>query len=190
MNYSCASHKTVTIRLYTDIACRTSFTMGGKNMQKRIVVVALVALLTLGVGQGVLAFGRGGGRGGRTAMLGTQTASGLELTQEQQEQLSELRLQHLEQTQDLRLSREKLRVELQTLWSAEPLDAEAIAAKEAELAKVRVKMVEVRQELQKEAEGVLTEEQLDRIKIRSQSQMNRGGRRGGGMGMWQRGFCW
>lgn len=159
-------------------------------MQKRIVVVALVALLTLGVGQGVLAFGRGGGRGDRTAMLGTQTASGLELTQEQQEQLSELRLQHLEQTQDLRLSREKLRVELQTLWSAEPLDAEAIAAKEAELAKVRVKMVEVRQELQKEAEGVLTEEQLDRIKIRSQSQMNRGGRRGGGMGMWQRGFCW
>jgi len=37
--------------------------MGGKNMQKRIVVVALVALLTLGVGQGVLAFGRGGGKG-------------------------------------------------------------------------------------------------------------------------------
>jgi len=57
-------------------------------------------------------------------------------------------------------------VELQTLWSAEPLDAEAIAAKEAELAKVRVKMVEVRQELQKEAEGVLTEEQLEKIKIR------------------------
>lgn len=158
-------------------------------MQKRIVVVALVALLTLGIGQGVLAFGPGGGRGGRTAILGTGAASKLGLTQEQQKQLSQLQLEHLDKTQALRLSQEKLRVELQTLWSAEQLDAEAIAAKEAELAKVRVKLVEARRELQKEAEGVFTEEQLEKVKTQPQGRMMRnGGRDGRGMGMWQRGF--
>jgi Spy/CpxP family protein refolding chaperone len=161
-------------------------------MQKRIVVVALVAVLTLGIGQGVLAFGPGfgpsGTRGGRSARFGTQVTNELGLTAEQQKQLSELRLQHLEQTKDLRSSQEKLRIELQSLWSAESLDAEAIAAKEGELAKTRVKLVELNRKAQKEAETVYTDEQLEKLEAQPWRQMNRRYGQGGGMGMRQRGF--
>ena len=160
-------------------------------MQKRIIVVALVAVLTLGIGQGVLAFGPGlglsGTGGGRSARLGTQGASGLGLTAEQQKQLSELRLRHLDETNDLRLSQEKLRVELQALWSAESLDAEAIAAKEAELAKVRVKMVETSRKLRTEAEEIYTDEQLEKMKTQLEGQVGQRGGGRGGRGMWQRG---
>lgn len=161
-------------------------------MQKRIIVVALVAVLALGIGQSVLAFGSGfgpnGARGGENIGLGRQVASELGLTAEQQNELSELRLQHLEETKDLRVSQERLRVELQTLWSTESLDAEAIASKEGELAKVRVKLVEANRKMRKEAEAVYTEEQLEKIEAQSEVRMNRRGGRGGGMGMRQRGF--
>ncbi|NMB45622.1 MAG: periplasmic heavy metal sensor [Firmicutes bacterium] len=154
-------------------------------MQKKIIVLALVVVLTLGIGQGVLAFGPGLGLGGavgrRACVRGTQAARELEITDEQQQQLSELRLQYLEKTQDLRLTQEKLGVELQALWSADELDAEAIAAKEAESAKVRVKLVEIRRELQSAIEKVYTAEQLEKLKAQPGNQMDCKGDRGRGM---------
>jgi len=170
-------------------------------MKKKIVIVALVTLLTLGIGQGVLAFGprfspssglelglgRQWGYCGR--MPGSQIDDKLGLTAEQQKQVAELRLQYLEKTQDLSLLHERLRVELQALWSGEELDTETIAAKEAELAKVRVQLVQMSRELQKEAEKIYTAEQLEVLKTQpwgQRQQRNEGKGRGMSMG---RGGC-
>lgn len=170
-------------------------------MKKKIVIVALVTLLTLGIGQGVLAFGprfspssglelglgRQWGYCGR--MPGSQIDDKLGLTAEQQKQVAELRLQYLEKTQDLSLLHERLRVELQALWSGEELDTETIAAKEAELAKVRVQLVQMSRELQKEAKKLYTAEQLEVLETQpwgQRQQRNEGKGRGMSMG---RGGC-
>lgn len=163
-------------------------------MGKRLVAVFLMGLVTLGVGQVALAYGPGGA-GGPGGMVSWWAKDELQLTSEQQKQLTELKIRHLEETNDLRLAQETLGLELRNLWSEEPLDKEAIAAKEEELTKARIQLVEVRRELQKEAEGIFTAEQLEKLNTNSESwgpMHRRGGRgvfggHGRGMSRGQRG---
>ncbi len=167
-------------------------------MKRPMLIVALVALLALGVGQGALAFGPGGQVGGRARMMGraevSEVADDLEITAEQRKALTDLRIQRMEQTQGVRLAHDKLRLELQELWAEEPLDAEAIQAKEAELVKARIEAVKMGRELAKSAQEILTPEQLEKLNSQSWGSMGRGGRRGGmqrgtgGMGGMGRGF--
>lgn len=148
-------------------------------MKRRMLVVVLVGLLALGIAQGVLAFGPGGQMGGMGRMMGQQAANELGISTEQQKELTELQLQRLEKTQGVRLAHEKLKLELRDLWAEEPLDTEAIAAKEAELVNARIEMVEIHRELEKAAEEVLTTEQLEKIKAESWGQRRHQGGRGG-----------
>lgn len=167
-------------------------------MKRSMLIVALAALVALGVGQGVLAFGPGGQMGGRARLMGrtgvSEVADDLEITGEQRKALTELQIQQMEKSQGARLAHSKLRLELQDLWAEEPLDDEAIQAKEAELVKARLEMVRMGREMTKSVQEVLTPEQLEKVNSKSWGPMGRGGRRGGtqrgmnGMGGMGQGF--
>lgn len=154
-------------------------------MRRKLVLIVLVGLLVLGTVQGALAFGRGGMGFGNGLMAAKGPFSGLDLTSEQQQKLQELQIQFLEKTQNLRLTLQKLALELRNLWSQEPLDEKAITEKTSEMVKTRLQLVEKAREMRSEVESILTPEQLEKLSDGSYRPMGpRGG--WGGHGRWGR----
>lgn len=177
-------------------------------MRSKTFVLVLVALLVLGAAVGVLALGRGavlasdgaedGVQNGAQSGTEDQTVTapmpmygpyqGLGLTNEQLQKMQDLQIKHLEKTQSLRLSLQKLAIQLRTLWAQDPLDKEAIAQKTAEMARVQVDLAQKTQEMRKEMQSILTPEQLEKLQQMpgAYGRMGRRGGRGGrgGPGRW------
>lgn len=180
-------------------------------MRSKAVVFVLAVLLVLGAIQGVLVFGRGavlasdGAEDGvqdeaqSEAQSGTQDQTvtapmlrygvyqGLGLTNEQLQKMQDLEIKYLEKTQNLRLSLQKLAIQLRTLWAKDPLDKEAIAQKAAEMARIQVDLTQQTREMHKEMQSILTPEQLKKLQ-QMPSAYGRMGRRGGHGGRGGRGW--
>jgi zinc resistance-associated protein len=126
--------------------------MKGKKVKVFMVGLGLVAMSGLAVAAGP---GRGfGGQGNCPQGYGN-----LNLTQEQQTKLNELREKHWKDTVTLRNEMQTKRLELQTLWTAPNPDKDKILAKQKELNDLRNKMQAKSTDMRLEARKILTPEQ-------------------------------
>ena len=116
------------------------------------------------------AHGKGEGmrRGGR----------GLDLTDEQQEKMDELRMAHLKQVRPLETDVELKEMELDVLWRAEKLSSKAIVAKVKEISALRTKIQVARVQHRLDRFGKLTPEQQEKAR----KMLGRKGGRGMGRG--------
>lgn len=134
-------------------------------MRKKIVTIALVALLAVGTISVAFSYGRGrrGSRGGfgmghdpGAAIQGEAKPS---LTEEQQEKLKSLRTEFNEETLPLRNKAQVSALELRQLWAADELDEEAILAKSKEVSDLENQLQEKMLRHRLDAAKVLTKEQ-------------------------------
>lgn len=129
-------------------------------MKRKIITIALVALLVVGTVSIALSYGRGRGygRGGFPAGHGSQRAikekTESALTKEQLEELKSLQTDFVKETLPARNELEINALELHQLWAADELDEGAIMAKSSEVA-----------DLKNQLQGRMTRHRLDAAKI-------------------------
>jgi Spy/CpxP family protein refolding chaperone len=168
-------------------------------MKKKIITIALVALLVVGTVSIALSYGRGrgrgDGRGGFPAGLGPQRAkmekSESALTEEQLAELKSLRTDFVKETLPARNELEIKALELQQLWTADELDEEAIMAKSREVADLQNQLHEKMIRHRLDAAKVLPKEYRTRFLAKAHRGSGRGsqgrGPRGYGFGSRGRG---
>jgi Spy/CpxP family protein refolding chaperone len=93
-------------------------------------------------------------------------AKDLNLTIEQQQKLIAIQQQFQLDTLDLRFAIQLKNIELRELWSAKPLDQEAIETKTKEIAGLRVQFVNKGQAMKEAMKSVLTAEQQKQLDVR------------------------
>ena len=129
----------------------------------------------------------GRGRGASRRGFGKQMAATLELTNEQQVEIQQLRARMIEDLAPARARLGQLRAEMRELWQADKPSQQAIMAKHAEMDTYRPKIRARKVELRLDALNVLTPDQRAKLKQlkakRGNKRGKRGGRGGGGGGM-------
>jgi Spy/CpxP family protein refolding chaperone len=157
---------------------------------KKIVITSLAALLLIGaISYGVWAADRGPGNGPMApGNYNTQDGprngyNALNLTYEQDLKLLDIRQQFERETLDSRFAMQRKNLELRQLWSVKPLNQAAIEAKTKEVTGLRVEMTNKGQALRDKMRSVLIPEQQKLF----DSQSNKTGFRGPGMGQGRRG---
>ena len=163
-------------------------------MKRKILTIALIALLTVGAGSIALSYGRGQGRGqgGSPAGPGPRRAAVEKaesaLTEEQKEEMKSLRDSFAEETRPLRNELELKNLELRHLWTADELDEEAIMAKAGEVSELQSQLHEKMIRHRLDAAKVLPKEYRTRFLAKAHRGPGRGARgrghqdRGPGMG--------
>lgn len=166
-------------------------------MKRKIITIALVALLVVGTVSIALSYGlgRGVGRGGFPAGPGSQRAkiekAESALTEEQLAELKSLRTDFVKETLPARNELEIKALELQQLWTADELDEEAILAKSREVADLQNQLHEKMIRHRLDAAKVLPKEYRTRFLAKAHRGPGRGsqgcGLRGYGFGSRGRG---
>ena len=175
-------------------------------MKKSLVILMLIALLIGSLSLGVLAQGQGQGwgkncgpNGGPNSGKGPGGGMGfqaLDLSADQQKQMLEIRQAFERDTLSLRTEMQKANQELRKLWTAKPLNQNAIVAKNGEVTTLQVQMGTKAKEMQAKIKAVLTVEQLKKLdeqkalrgKGFQKGMMGRKGKMGNGMGKGNGGF--
>ena len=146
---------------------------------KTIVILALAMVMIGGTstfaqrGQGL----RPGGGQGYGYNAGVCTGFGLNLTEDQQNQMTEMRVAHIKAVQPVRDQLLELRAHQRTLMNAEDSDQKAINKNIDEITKLQNKLMKVESEFQLKVKTILTDEQ----KVMMQSRQGRFGNFGQGM---------
>ncbi|NLK08989.1 MAG: hypothetical protein GX316_09890 [Firmicutes bacterium] len=141
---------------------------------KRWILVLLVGLVAFSAAQGVLAFGRGGlwdhGHHKGHHMMERQWGyadgelmESLDITPEEQQALVLLYEAHWEKTRKMHLHHEQLLTDLDNLWNARPLDAQAVKAKEMELVELQLELAKEKEEFIASAQGLVISGSFDEI---------------------------
>lgn len=150
-------------------------------------VTLTVAMLFLGLGAVIAQPGRGYGRGigqGQGPVAGMY-ANILDLSEEQQEQISDLRTGHLKKMTELRNQMREKRARLQTLTSGDNYNEGEANQVIEQIGDIHTTMMKERTSHRQEVRSLLTEEQrviFDSRKGRRMGQLmgrNRGGREPG-----------
>jgi Spy/CpxP family protein refolding chaperone len=143
-------------------------------MKKKTVIAIGLAVLVVTGASYVFAGGPGFGPG-----FGPRNCpgfwAGLNLTQEQQTQLQELRQKHHDEVSPSRETMFNLRQELRTLWADPNADPKVIQDKEKQLNDLRTQMRDKAVQFKLEARSFLTAEQIASL----DSGCGQGGRRRG-----------
>ena len=159
-------------------------------MSSRTYVSSAVALAALLVASAASAQGGPGrrGRGGHGMGQGPRVMQQLDLSEDQQAQIRQLRSEAREESSAAREDLRQLRGELQQLWQADQPDPSAILAKQGQMDALRSVVRARRTELRMDIQGILTSEQRARMaELRAERRAARGGegrmgRRGHGRG--------
>jgi Spy/CpxP family protein refolding chaperone len=141
---------------------------------KRILLVTLVVTLILGTVSAALAFGPGAGPAGKRD--GRGPFAQLKLSDEQQQKLLVIRQEFERAALPIRQDMQKKRQELRKLWSANPLDQQAIDAKTKEVTALRIQMVTKLRAMQEGMKAVLTPEQLKKLEDLKSKRQRRDGK--------------
>jgi len=151
-------------------------------MKRKIITIALVALLVVGTVSIALSYGRGrgDGRGGFPAGPGPQRAkmekAESALTEEQLAELKSLRTNFVKETLPARNELEIKALELQQLWTADELDEEAILAKSGEVADLQNQLHEKMIRHRLDAAKILPKEYRTRFLAKAHRGPGRGPR--------------
>lgn len=153
-------------------------------MKREVVILVLTLVLVFGVVQaasaaGGLGFGKGIGLPGAAGLLRQ-----LDLSEDQIEQVKEIREKSYQDTRDLRIELMDLRHELEILMLEG--DQDAIKAKQDEIKTLREKLMEITKQSRADCKELLTEDQLSKMEQLRENRM--GQRQGKGSGF-QRGPC-
>ena len=146
---------------------------------KTILIMALAIAMIGGTstfaqrGQG-MRFGGGQGYGYNAGIC---TGFGLNLTEDQQNQMNEMRVAHMKTVQPVRDQLLELRAHQRTLMNAENTDQKVINKNIDEITKLQNKLMKVGSEFQLKVKSILTDEQ----KVMMQSRQGRFGNFGQGM---------
>ncbi len=146
---------------------------------KTIVIMALAMVMIGGTstfaqrGQGM----RSGGGQGYGYNAGVCTGFGLNLTEDQQNKMNEMRVAHMKAVQPVRDQLLELKTHQRTLMNAENADQKAINKNIDEMTKLENKLMKVGSEFQLKVKNILTDEQ----KVLMQSRQGRFGNYGQGM---------
>lgn len=134
-------------------------------MKRYLLIGGLVVMVGLLVSADVYARGKGrcGCMGSRGPGVGPAAAANLDLDENQQKKLSELREEHARSIATIRDELDARRAELQELWSAERPDRGAILAKHAEMDLLRRKLREARVDHRLAVQDILTSDQRARL---------------------------
>jgi Spy/CpxP family protein refolding chaperone len=127
-------------------------------MKKMVIVIGLAVLVVAGasyVFAGGPGFGRGFGPGNCPG-----PGAGLNLTQEQQTSLQQMRQKHFDEVSPLRETMFSLRKELNTLWADPSADPKVIQDKENQLNSLRDQMRDKAVQFKLEVRSLLTPEQI------------------------------
>ena len=159
-------------------------------MKRKIITIALVTLLTIGVVSIALSYGRGrgNGRGGFPAGPGPRGAvkekAESALTKEQLEELKLLRTDFVKETLPARNELEIKIMELRQLWAADELDEGAILAKSSEVSDLQNQLHERMTRHRLDAAKILPKEHRARFLAKAHREPGRGsqGRGPGGRG--------
>jgi len=159
-------------------------------MNSRVFASSAVALAALLVSSAAYAQGGPGrrGRGGHGMGHGPRVMQQLDLSEDQQAQIQQLRREAREESSAAREDLQQLRGELQQLWQADQPDASAILAKQGQMDALRSVVRARRTELRMDIQGILTAEQRARMaEVRAERRAGGGGegrmgRRGRGRG--------
>ncbi len=147
---------------------------------KTIVIMALAMVMIGGTstfaqrGQGMRS---GGGQGYGYNNAGVCTGFGLNLTEDQQNKMNEMRVAHMKAVQPVRDQLLELKTHQRTLMNAENADQKAINKNIDEMTKLQNKLMKVGSEFQLKVKTILTDEQ----KVMMQSRQGRFGKFGQGM---------
>lgn len=161
-------------------------------MRKKVITIAIVTLLTIGIISVALSQGRGH-RAGR-GRFGPHCGPGMaargrpepDLTKEQLEKLQPLRAGFEKETLSLRNELELKSLELRHLWTVDELDEEAIVAKSREVSDLQAQLQEKMIRHRLDVAKILTKEQRARFLAGSTRGLGpepRGRGRGGRPGM-------
>jgi len=139
--------------------------------------------------------GRGLGPCGAGEGYGQRFAS-LDLTEEQQEELTTLRTEHYKEITPLRNKMAELRARERTLLSEEKVDMKAVENTIDEQTDLMNSMKKLQINHQLEVKSILSDEQMMKLQMRRQSSQRDGfygknsrrGNRGAGMGQGYRGY--
>ena len=146
---------------------------------KTILIMALAIVMIGGTstfaqrGQGM---GPGGGQG-YGYNVGVCTGYGLDLTEDQQNQMNKIRVAHMKAVQPVRDQLLELNAHQRTLMNAEDADQKAINKNIDEITKLENKLMKVGSEFQLKVKSILTDEQ----KVMMQSRQGRFGNFGQGI---------
>jgi Spy/CpxP family protein refolding chaperone len=152
-------------------------------MNNALTIIGIATLTMVGLTSNAMAHGRGPGAEGPGRPM-----AGLNLTDQQRQQIDQLREAAVMQSAPLRAPMAQKRDELRALWRADQPDKSAIAQKEAELDTLRAQQRAIWIDFRIQVHGLLTPEQRSQWADRGGPGMGRGhgfrhgGPRGGGFG--------
>jgi Spy/CpxP family protein refolding chaperone len=149
-------------------------------MKNRLMTYVTLVVLVMGMSVQTMAQrgpGRGDGRG-----MNVENPRMFEkipnLTDEQKEQIKTLRIEHMEDAQEMRAEMKVLRAEMDQLEVAKERDMKAIESKIDEITKLQNKMMKERAKHHNSIRELLTDEQRVFFDQRMDKQGKRGGKRG------------
>ncbi len=146
-------------------------------MNKKLLAVATILVLVLGIAGAAFAASSGGTSSG-TNKLWKPPCMNLNLTDDQLSKLRELRTDLFNKTQDIRNELQKKMFELSNLYLSNNPDQAQIDAKKAEIDKLRSQLNDLSEQSSQEFNKILTQEQKEQL-----SQMSTKRFFGIGMGM-------
>lgn len=129
-----------------------------------VLLIAVVMVLALtGLAQAQKRGHRSGGEGPNQEEMIHRMISHLDLTDEQQEQMKQIHLEHREETETLREQMETAQERLNDLVDAEQFDEAAIREAAGEFSEVQTELFVSRAEMQQEIREILTPEQFEKL---------------------------
>jgi Spy/CpxP family protein refolding chaperone len=154
---------------------------------KKVLVISMIVALLIGT-IGITAWaGPGGGFGGgrNFGAGGGGFLKGLNLTADQQSKILAIQQDFQKETLSLRQEMQKKHLELRQLWNADPINQNAIDAKNKEITTLQIQMTQKSKAMLEKVKKVLTAEQIKQLEsFQGQGGFGKGrGRMGfGGMG--------